>query len=886
MIPQRLERKSPKIFAAIVLFSSLALIPTATAEEQRVIDVVTVTWPSAASLSASSKDVKNAIESQVNQTWKTLTSLPGQTTDKSINFNVGNIFVSPIMMSQPMACEGQPSLLFMSSVRAIAYQRMGISNFSNRYLIILAASNNCIWSGKALIGKPGTLGGTIVLHDNADAFVITHELGHALGLGHSNLLRCSSGANDGPWGSDCKAVEYGGTVDVMGNVPRQSPLSTYHQWRMGLLESSQIYQSWLSEKIELSAVHTGGKTKAIFIRDGNSTYWIEYRKASDSYSAGLAIYRTDPPPASAIISPNAEALSESYSNAVGTDLWLLNWDNYQYSSRTPTGSMTLPSGKIATFFSSNVSLSAEVSSANADSVTVSINRKADQIAPPAPQLSDPKSWFNNQESILQGVYRDESSVIAGFETLINGQIKQVNSREIRPWPPTYLEPLRPPLTVGLADLPEGNYDLQVRARDIWGNVSPWSSKVNVRIDRGAPVAMRDFDIDAMDQFSTRLQWKGLRDDGVGLCETIFHNEDGFVTQRSSASTSPLVTIPSGTAFNSSVQVFDCIGNGIKGEVSLSSQWLTFDKTKRTGKWSPASSNYGKLAMKCTGQCSLSISLRSNATVFMGQGSADLFLAGTKVATAPASSEQKSRRYSIVSPESNSRVLRITGENWVFLGIGTLKTNLGVFTPIARSSTISDPTLIASSQNQLASLGFTAQDFLPEWNVLPIARGTSLDDATLDLCGSNYLSENQRLVRRQVGVTGPNSRFTFLSSEVVRYTSSSAAKNALSELRTRIAQCLQLGGSNEAGVFTPYSFLELPKNSIFDFQRENRVSVRVNIGSGSSVRNLLAIYQTSGDLFTGLYCVSPISTPLTDSEILRWMKIAEIFLQRMQQENPS
>jgi hypothetical protein len=54
---------------------------------------------------------------------------------------------------------------------------------------------------------------------------------------------------------------------------------------MGLLEKDEVKQSWLNESIELSASDIYGGARAVFIRDGKSTYWIEYRRPK----AGLSI---------------------------------------------------------------------------------------------------------------------------------------------------------------------------------------------------------------------------------------------------------------------------------------------------------------------------------------------------------------------------------------------------------------------------------------------------------------------------------------------------------------------------------------------------------------------------------------------------------------------
>ena len=121
-------------------------------------------------------------------------------------------------------------------------------------------------------------------------------------------MRCDSGANDGAWSDTCKAVEYGGTIDIMGNVDTTSPLNTYHQWRMGLLEDSQIKQVWLSEVVNLAPSDFANGIRAIYMRDGKAAYWIEYRRKLEGvgYKPGLAIYRIDPPPISSVVSINPD----------------------------------------------------------------------------------------------------------------------------------------------------------------------------------------------------------------------------------------------------------------------------------------------------------------------------------------------------------------------------------------------------------------------------------------------------------------------------------------------------------------------------------------------------------------------------------------------------
>ena len=208
----------------------------AVANAQRLVDIVFITWPGARVIGPSLQEVRSVLETDVRSDWQRFTSFDGSELSKTVNFEYGTSLSSPLVLTRPMTCDGDTASSFMNSIRQEFYQRLGISNFASRYLLIVSPDAGCLWLGRALVGGFNA-GGVITLQNNARPFVIIHELGHTLGLGHTNLLRCNSGLRDGPWGSDCKAIEYGVTIDVMWNISTKSPLSTYHLWRMGLLEN-------------------------------------------------------------------------------------------------------------------------------------------------------------------------------------------------------------------------------------------------------------------------------------------------------------------------------------------------------------------------------------------------------------------------------------------------------------------------------------------------------------------------------------------------------------------------------------------------------------------------------------------------------------------------
>jgi hypothetical protein len=868
----------------LILLFALLLIPVSPvqAADVRTIDVAQITWTGADAPTSSMSDVVSAIQNQVGQNWASFTTLQGDTRDRTISFTYGQTLTTPIRLTSRMACERSDFTSFMNTLRSEVYRQLGLSDWKERYLVILTPAAGCIWSGRAGIGSASSKGGVMVLHNTASAFVITHELGHTLGLGHSNLLRCSSGATDGAWSQNCKAVEYGGSIDVMGNVETSSPLSTYHQWRMGLLDASEVKQSWLSENIELSASDVFGGTRAVFIRDGKSTYWIEYRRPREGapYNAGLVIYRTDPPSPTFIDSPNPDDRAGFEPGlGVGTDIWMLNLDSYMYSSTgRASGSMTLSSNKTTTLYSGNITLEV-IPASSTQKVNVKITRKADTTPPPVPPVTSTSNWRYPGAEIIESGYDDGESAIASFEAQIDGKVVPIDSAINTNFVPTYLDPFVSRRAVYLQSLPEGTYSLAIRATDVWGNKSAWSPATKVTIDRGVPVVKSDALIVGASSNSLQVSLNAIKDVGSNLCSTQIVNEEGFVLQNSTLKSAPEFKFKKNGDLKASLHTFDCLGNGVIGELSAKTAFAPATQTSRTGKW--ISSNLGDGALTCVGKCTASLSTSGRAYIMVGEGEATLALTGKSVGKVPFTNSKSLRTGATLEIGTRNRVLRVTGSNFTLAGVATLNLNISNLRDFARLPGATDPSLSESIQKNMVKYGFNVDDFSSGWTVLPMARGTTLEDPTLDLCSATYKSESGRQYRRQVTASKVNFPYLFLSSEVVKYKDKSAADAALAELKANYEACVKnKGGVERDGTFVDYAFASLPTSDATLVPEGSRVVVLAQIGKGVSARQLLAFYQFKGEMFTGLYIVKGGEVALSEAEVKRWFDAASIMAQRL------
>lgn len=197
---------------------------------------------------------------------------------------------------------------YATIINKIARELKWVDNPYTALVVFVPTADLGTWNQgqwiSGLLGGGWTNGGTAgrILMPAPSAFtnnVVTHEVGHVLGLLHANSLQCTNGRSDvgasnGRWNDGaCSSREYGDTTDLMGSAQYNQPVINSYFWDDGRFGSGNevldIGRAGSPRTFTLKPWGGTGSNRAIKFTDPHSgeVYYVELRQPAgfDQYLA-------------------------------------------------------------------------------------------------------------------------------------------------------------------------------------------------------------------------------------------------------------------------------------------------------------------------------------------------------------------------------------------------------------------------------------------------------------------------------------------------------------------------------------------------------------------------------------------------------------------------
>lgn len=366
----RETRASGAVAAALDLGSSAAAAPKA--KKKLTTLVVPVYWSGAGKDKVTTKKLKTMMK-KTDAYFRTVS-------DGRIGHSskvLGWVKIS----KPPVSCGLSPQMGHLISQVDKAAKKKGIKTSKYHRIVTYVTSKACARQTPPEAGLASIGGRYTWLNGFIDVDVVTHELGHNLGLEHANYAECASSKTTRiSFGKSthCSSIEYGDTTDTMGAYGINGWFSGPRLSYLGWLTKSQLKANSSTKKksYSLVPVATAAKgVKAVKIKASRyRTYWIEYRTATGLDKAleaeGIQVRVTDP-----MIGQGGtrSAILDMYPTASPKDRGGFNLSDWNDVTLRPGSSWTSPEG-IQIAFSTVASGKAKVT----------VTRKAKAKKPAAP----------------------------------------------------------------------------------------------------------------------------------------------------------------------------------------------------------------------------------------------------------------------------------------------------------------------------------------------------------------------------------------------------------------------------------------------------------------------------------------------------------------------
>ena len=347
--------------------------------------VVVAKPPGGATSSYTGADIAATVNAGINTYWSTVTG-------GAITFSATGY--ASVVATTNAPCTGSGDVSTSNAFWNEIKSKTGYATDSTHHLVVYFPK----FTACGGIAGLGSVGGGVVWSNGygtgySGVGVIGHELGHNLGLGHSQLLDCSvTGVrvmDTDPAG--CSARSYADTNDIMGiSWNNQGFLNAVHLRSLGLFASGGQATPADTASIDLAPLETGTGTRILTLSDGGTHYVVEFRRpiGRDAWlatypswgSSGVTIRREFDPTAGTGFSPIESYLLDGDPSTPDADFGAM-------SNALPVGTwLDLDGGKLGIRVSAVTDTVASIDYRNG-------YPSADPryVAPPMPEVSVPSA---------------------------------------------------------------------------------------------------------------------------------------------------------------------------------------------------------------------------------------------------------------------------------------------------------------------------------------------------------------------------------------------------------------------------------------------------------------------------------------------------------------